>query len=798
MRIRLLAIKPAALLACAVVSHAAAETAFVHDATFLPWAPYDNHRLESVHFVDDAFWLLADGRTYRSTDGLAWAPAPEKQRVFAGTKVGPLWFAEERGDIFASADRISWRRINAPGVPHGYGDGTFALLLPRTAEGQRPIAMAPEDALNSWDVRETNIDVVNDVVALDYIGDRWVLVLSGREAKTSADGVTWANFDWPLEEWEAESYETLLGEGHILLIAEAQTIDGDWGGIAVHSDDLETWTVSPLEYPSVDLPDGVPYHWAWTRRIERVDETIFLTLRFTYYAHFYHPKFGLTPSHSYRQVTTKDFATFDIGPSRSSPENLPVEELFRVAENAADPPVRLELVAKDASSPAAYSLHRTESGDTQRVDLPSRPGPARSFVISAAALGGRTFVATANTVYVSPDNGETWETSLSLGGSPSDFIRLSPVHVISGFFSITAWNDSVWAAARDNGEGKAAIWAFSESTGDWSPVREMPPEACRFFDRVGGFLVVAGVRDGETVLEWTSDGETWESHAIDVELPYIRVRKVGDEYYLVGSDFQRDSLARTRLKRSADLRDWETLLTEEDVNVPLRDVAAVRGILLVTRASVTSQDLDLSSEYLTSSDGTDWQMRQHSRLRGLLTPLPDGSVVDAGGMRTWDGVRWFSDHDIVRPYFVEVERGQSTGLPFAGLSFFHFEIDDESVLTIRQPRVLGTDSAGQPTYYFHSSATTIDCFIPAGERTWAFSPHEHTALDNAADTVWGLFHHIGGRWHRHDGFGYLYAPENRPGSYWYWSPDDGWLWIDHRLAHFYFVAEENEWGFLFP
>ncbi|MCC5804839.1 MAG: hypothetical protein JJU00_00805 [Opitutales bacterium] len=781
----------AAPLAGAMISSAAAETAYLHNTTVLPRGPFADDGLDAVRFAEGAFRLLSDGAAYRSLNGAEWTPDPKGHRYFAGTRVGPLWFAEEDGVVFTSEDRISWRRIPAPGIPDAYGDGTFALLKnDDSAEGGRVFAFADENSLQSWESHAANLGA--DARLLDRIGGRWVAV-EGTEMKASTDGAAWETVDPAPDEAgrvaPLASVQPTAGSGHVLIFMSYGTYFGPQEHVALHSDDLETWRV--IE-PFGLTPGGFPgVLWIWDPRIRRWDDGFHVVGRYAQMV-ITDWRYGF----DYLLHTT-DFEVFSTAPTGSlsvNPERFTVAFPRSAAGIVDGQSVQLDLLSESYGNETstASALQRTVDGQSETINL-GRPDPSRFFLTSFGMLGDISFAATARTVYTVSGGGSSWETSLAAdtGWMSFDRSRLG-IPAVTGFFSITEAYDRMWAATRDNGDGNAAVWEYSPSADEWSVVREMPPEACRFFARVGEHLVVAGVHEGKTIIEWTTDGETWESHSFPETMPIIRVRRIDGEFYLVGSEF-RDGEPFGRLMRSQDLRNWETLLTSEDTGIAFRDVARVNGTWIVTRAYSNNPDYEIdrsvfgaANEFLTSPDGSEWTLRSERGLHGILTALPDGSAVDSGGLRTWDGIHWVRGHDLVHPRSeADVDL------------FFAFAVqDDDTVVRTVQRRETSFGQSSETIYSFDFNA--IDRFVPAAERTWTFSPHEGAALDHAADTVWGTFHPVGGRWYRHDGFGYVYAPENRLGSYWYWSPEDGWLWIDHRLAHFFYAPAEDAWHFLFP
>ena len=425
--------------------------------------------------------------------------------------------------------------------------------------------------------------------------------MEGTELKASADGSAWAAVepapDVPGTVGVATRVQPAAGSGQALIFMSYRTNTGPQEQIALHSDDLETWKViQPFSVP----PDVFPV-FLTDPRIRQWGDVFHLAAE-----HAFH-----SPQRADWRVNyllhTKDFEVFNAtftGTQDPRAERFTEPYPHTAEGNVFGQSIRLELLPEDNGNglPLGLALKRTADGTTERIDL-ERSGPSRQFLTGFANLDVYPVATTATTVRVSRDGGRTWEAVLKResGGMAFDSSS-SGLPKVYGFFSLAEMGDSIWAATRDNGNGKAAIWNHEPGRPEieeWFVAREVPPEASRFFGRVGGHLVMAGVRDGETVIEWTEwtpgIGITWESHAFPEPMSLIRVRQINGDFFFVGSEF-RDGTPFARVKRSPDFRNWETMLTREDAGMAFRDIARVNGTWVVTRARGRSVALPLSVE----------------------------------------------------------------------------------------------------------------------------------------------------------------------------------------------------------
>ncbi len=311
-------------------------------------------------------------------------------------------------------------------------------------------------------------------------------------------------------------------------------------------------------------------------------------------------------------------------------------------------------VASDPSAPLVAAEMQAEASAAYLPSLrwQQLAGPETGATGSLVVKGNRIFVGTVGGVFVSDDNGRSWQRS-----------PRSPAQYSFGLLSV----GNVLLYGTDGYSGAGGVVRSTDNGNSWQIVQNgIPANAGIFFLTTKGTSVFAGTRDGR-VFRSDDLGLSWQ--AANKGLP----EEFGF-HPIAGSDFGLVIQFEQSLYRSADGNHWTPLTLPLPTSVTAHSPAAIRHILLVattgagvylsddggnywyapnhglpTNAVITHLQTDNNTVYCTTEDGTlytstdlgkTWQPKSSDFGIGK-TLYGNHCIVQNGGAllaSTWDGV----------------------------------------------------------------------------------------------------------------------------------------------------------------
>lgn len=677
----------------------------------------------AVFHDEGIYYLLAGGTHYHSGDGVEWVDGLPENPSSEIPWLDPLTQTDlplEGAGVLA--------RLTTEGSAVGYASfGSWRLAVSRDGE--------------SWSYLSTNLPTENSTELADYINGHWVAV-KPRLSETgnrdldlyiSADGIHWEVADWPRLQEDGVAYHAFYGAGAVLIIADAPT-----GRKAISTTDLESWKVVEMIDAS---PDPICLNRYSRNRMGKDGDTYLLQSSCILSSPpRQSPVLQLSP------VLTNDFETFRRG---SDPD--PAEVYPQSATNGSS---QVQITTHDGET----VLETTTADDVlHRFSVPEIDGV---YIVSVATVGGIRFIATPGVIYRSLTPNEPWERSLEWDShirTPSHYTGFQ--YFYSGFRDLTAWKDEqLWVIsnARNLSTGEflpAGVWRYEIAEDEWIMERSLSGEECQQLFVADDRLCLAGIRNGSAFVDTTTDGSTWETHEIGMDLHDFRIQYVEGKFWLTALKYaypdEHYQITDAWLYHSTDLENWQEVLYSD--SFAFRDVAYAGGQFFVSSGSffepgTTRRPPAEISEVWTSPDGSNWTWvnLENTKISGLFTETPEGGLLDLTGMYSADGLEWEPLTGYSAPDFARI-------IPVAG----GFP-ESEGYFLVGHHLKYQYAAGG---YGIVNGSTVVD-----NEVGWYQIAESGEAGPN-------------GDWFSHVALGLLYWPYQPDGSRWLWSEDLGWIWI---------------------